>query len=1025
MRNNKNKGFTLVELLVVIAILAILATVSVVGYTSFIESATVSNDENVAAQLNNFLVAMKADSNGPFYGEEIDENNIREVTDYILQDSGLDELVAQAAKYGYGFYYDLQEGKYVVLNEEESGVKVAGYKALLGFFGVEATGESEYEIKLENCFTPGNRYFYVGTPHESTPLAEIINSFYSFTSTSDYATLETKVDATGIDKLITFVANSVIVTDDCNYRLGNDPTNVIFVNGVQSIGTTTKQWNGTVWETITVDNMATITGTLTLPNTVKYLAGNSLNVGSAATIVFNKAAAELGNMAFQHFTDATIKTNDGTYHSGTCTCGNADHTDRDVIVSDADATVDVLLNFYNPANEFDVVVEESGEKQVFNTQESDGTKFAYVSWDLESFDASSANRVGSLYPELPSSTLENEFAWSISDNNLATINPSTGVVTFTGVQPTAENCTFTVYGEANGETRELEIKVVAIYGATVTIAEKEVSASSTHTLVFGNTIEGQNGTYTLATSNIEKTFTTSEITLDENLTISTDKVVVDGTTVKVADGVSGTVEETVVIKYGSYTVATDKKLTLFDAANLPFAIKYGNIKYVGNSNTLSASDFFVAKDEEWTIPSNVTLMVYEGASDTDLLDTNRATISTTTTDSFYVSDDSVEGFNTAFKFTGTRTSGPAYLCLVIDGVIVSPDMPVTVVNGYNVRSATETSVDWKSGTQSYVLLNKISLWEGGDKTNSANYIKIGSNQTLWGNLFELNIQNGYYKNNDASAGIIGLWGTIRDTKIVGDTYTSFGISVGDNYGASAIDAKNNAAQLINSYISGCRSPLRLDSSITVTDCVFFGGRYANIDMVGAFTLTLNGTNYTVNQGYEGSAGVGIAAWFNNSTKTIVNNGTLKQYNFVSKSDKSLLPSINYVVVEVNIGNLFDQIMGDSAYEHMKYYLDSDTSKTNPFVNAGVVCLDYGATGTVSMTGMDDYVSGEKTVELCGKIVWGIFKAADSTTRGISDRNMPNKVWSPDPTANSTMFAESQNETYMATFEPGNYNLTWK
>ena len=36
---NTRKGFTLVELLVVIAILAILATVSVVGYTSFIEGA--------------------------------------------------------------------------------------------------------------------------------------------------------------------------------------------------------------------------------------------------------------------------------------------------------------------------------------------------------------------------------------------------------------------------------------------------------------------------------------------------------------------------------------------------------------------------------------------------------------------------------------------------------------------------------------------------------------------------------------------------------------------------------------------------------------------------------------------------------------------------------------------------------------------------------------------------------------------------------------------------------------------------
>lgn len=45
----KTKGFTLVELLVVIAILAILATVSVVGYTSFIDNA---KDSNAETELN-------------------------------------------------------------------------------------------------------------------------------------------------------------------------------------------------------------------------------------------------------------------------------------------------------------------------------------------------------------------------------------------------------------------------------------------------------------------------------------------------------------------------------------------------------------------------------------------------------------------------------------------------------------------------------------------------------------------------------------------------------------------------------------------------------------------------------------------------------------------------------------------------------------------------------------------------------------------------------------------------------------
>ena len=49
------KGFTLVELLVVIAILAILATVSVVGYTSFIERAEKSNIETEAHQVESII----------------------------------------------------------------------------------------------------------------------------------------------------------------------------------------------------------------------------------------------------------------------------------------------------------------------------------------------------------------------------------------------------------------------------------------------------------------------------------------------------------------------------------------------------------------------------------------------------------------------------------------------------------------------------------------------------------------------------------------------------------------------------------------------------------------------------------------------------------------------------------------------------------------------------------------------------------------------------------------------------------
>ncbi len=53
--NNTKKGFTLVELLVVIAILAILATVSVVGYTSFINRADQSNADTEAHQIKTMI----------------------------------------------------------------------------------------------------------------------------------------------------------------------------------------------------------------------------------------------------------------------------------------------------------------------------------------------------------------------------------------------------------------------------------------------------------------------------------------------------------------------------------------------------------------------------------------------------------------------------------------------------------------------------------------------------------------------------------------------------------------------------------------------------------------------------------------------------------------------------------------------------------------------------------------------------------------------------------------------------------
>ena len=72
MNNNKKKGFTLIELLVVIAILAILATVSIVGYTSFLNKARMSVDQQLTDQINNVIAAESVVQKPESYDDVVD-----------------------------------------------------------------------------------------------------------------------------------------------------------------------------------------------------------------------------------------------------------------------------------------------------------------------------------------------------------------------------------------------------------------------------------------------------------------------------------------------------------------------------------------------------------------------------------------------------------------------------------------------------------------------------------------------------------------------------------------------------------------------------------------------------------------------------------------------------------------------------------------------------------------------------------------------------------------------------------------
>lgn len=184
MKKAMKKGFTLVELLVVIAILSILATVSIVGYTSFLERATVSNDQSVASQLNKYLTATRVDSTSEFYGESVTPENVWAIVNAALNENGsLDSLEPQSLGYGYNFFFKFNsdgEGNYsggeIVLAKAKDVVNPESLLELI----IHAEGETDkkqYE-DLPGFFYDGDDlYFLLDTT--GSDLAIAVRGFYT------------------------------------------------------------------------------------------------------------------------------------------------------------------------------------------------------------------------------------------------------------------------------------------------------------------------------------------------------------------------------------------------------------------------------------------------------------------------------------------------------------------------------------------------------------------------------------------------------------------------------------------------------------------------------------------------------------------------------------------------------------------------------------------------------------------------------------------------------------------------------